>query len=85
MDLKRSTQQPLDVTSSQLTGNKIGARSTPSPRYRSLVESEVIQSTDEAGNDPQSWTSVPSHWVSQIHRLAVYGQVRRPTISKGCC
>ncbi|BBN55752.1 hypothetical protein TRE132_38770 [Pseudomonas chlororaphis subsp. aurantiaca] len=85
MDLKRSTQQPSDGAPGLAAGSVIGGRPTPAPGYRPLLEGEVIQPTDEAGNDPRSWTPVPSHWVSQVHCLAVYGQVRRPTTSQGCC
>lgn len=85
MDLKRSTQQPSNVALGPSTGCTIGAQPTPLSHYRSLIEGEVIQPTDVAGDDPRAWTLVPSHWVSQVHCLAVYGQVRRPTISKGWC
>lgn len=85
MDLKRSTQQLSDVTPGPSMGCMIDTRSTQSSRYRSLVDGEVIQPTDVAGDDPETWTLVPSHWVSQVHCLAVYGQVRRPTISKSYC
>lgn len=85
MDLKRSRQQPLNVAHGLSKEISIDAHPTSSSRYRSLVEGEVIQTTDVAGDDPQVWTLVPSHWVSQVYCLAVYGQVRRPTIRKGCC
>ncbi len=72
MDLKRSTQQPSNVVPGLAAGSVTGGRPTPAPGYRPLLEGEVIQPTDEAGNDPRSWTPVPSHWVSQVHCPKAY-------------